>query len=83
MIDDVNNGIVGGLVVEPANPNTAEVEATILGEAFIKMKKSYTYTFKGRSVYDWKVDAKYPVTLTVSKTDPRTVVLKWDGTFSG
>lgn len=83
ILDDINNGIVDGFVVEPENPNTSEVEATIIGETFIKVKKSYTYTFKGRALYDWKVDKKYPVILTVSETDPRTVTVKWDSTFSG
>ena len=81
--DDVVNGVVGGLISEPQNPNTAEVDATIAGETFIKVKKTYTYTFRGRSIYEWKVDSKYPVSLEVSKIDPRVVSLKWNDTFSG
>lgn len=81
--DDVDNGIVGGLIEEPRNPNTAEVDATIIGETFIKIKKSYTYTFKGRAVHKWCVDSKYPVILNVLESDPRVVTLKWDNTFSG
>ena len=82
MEDDINKGVVGGLIVEPTNPNTAEVDATILGETFIKVKKQYTYTFKGRAVADWKVDKKYPVKL-VPGTDPRTVTVLWDSSYSG
>lgn len=81
--DDIENGVVGGLIVEPENPNTAEQDATIIGDTFIKIKKTYTYTFKGRQVAEWKVDKKYPVELEVSKTDPRIVTLKWDSTYSG
>jgi hypothetical protein len=81
--DDIENSVVGGLIVEPQNPNNAEVDATIIGETFIKVKKTYTYTFKGRSLSEWKVDTKYPVSLEVSKTDPRTVQLKWNEPFSG
>jgi hypothetical protein len=81
--DDVVNGVVGGLISEPQNPNTAEIDATIVGETFIKVKKTYTYTFRGRAINEWKVDSKYPVILEVSKTDPRTVAVKWDNTFSG
>lgn len=81
--DDIANGVVGGLIVEPENPNSAEQDATIIGETFIKVKKNYTYTFKGRAIYEWKVDKKYPVILEVSKTDPRVVELKWDSTYSG
>ena len=81
--DDVVNGVVGGLIPEQQNPNTAETDATIAGETFIKVKKTYTYTFRGRSICEWKVDSKYPVSLEVSKIDPRVVSLKWNGTFSG
>ena len=81
--DDIKNGIVGGLIVEETNPNSAEVDATIIGETFIKVKKTYTYTFKGRTVSEWKVDKKYPIVLEVSKTDPRIVTLKWDSAYSG
>ena len=81
--DDIANGIVGGLISEPENPNNAEQDATIIGNTFIKVKKNYTYSFKGRAVYDWKVDKKYPVVLEVSKTDPRVVTLKWDSPYSG
>ena len=81
--DDIQNGIVGGLITEAKNPNNAEIDATIIGETFIKVKKSYTYTFKGRGIAEWKVDNKYPVVLEVSEADPRIVTLKWDNTFSG
>ena len=81
--DDIANGIIGGFIEEAQNPNNAEVDSTILGETFIKVKKTYTYTFKGRSISEWKVDSKYPVVLEVSKTDPRVVSLKWDNSFSG
>ena len=46
--DDIENGIVGGLLVkENQNPNDVEVEETIVGETFIKPKKTYEYTFNG------------------------------------
>ena len=37
--DDLEKGIVGGLIVEPANPNTKAAEEIIIGETFIKPKK--------------------------------------------
>jgi hypothetical protein len=39
--DDVVNGIVGGLITEPINPNTPEQENSIIGETFIKPKRTY------------------------------------------
>jgi hypothetical protein len=45
--DDLDNGIVGGLILNETNPNDEETEATIIGETFIKPKKTYEYTFDG------------------------------------
>jgi hypothetical protein len=81
--DDIANGIVGGLIVEPEDPNSAEVDAAIIGETFIKVKRSYTYTFKGRAIEQWEVDEKYPVKIIKNDKDPRTITLMWDSTFSG
>ena len=80
--DDINNGIVGGLVTEIENPNTETQDMFIEGETFIKVKRQYTYTFNGRLAAEWKVDKKYPVHLTIG-SDPRNVTLIWDSTFSG
>ncbi len=81
--DDIQNGVVGGLIVEQENPNSAETESAIIGETFIKVKRQYTYTFKGRAIADWTVDKKYPVKLIKSAQDPRVVSLTWDSSFSG
>jgi hypothetical protein len=40
--DDVEAGIVGGLIEEIVNPNN-EIYDTISGETFIKVKTSYDY----------------------------------------
>ena len=45
--DDLENGIVGGLIVEPVNPNEEEVEITITGETFIKPNQAYEYKYEG------------------------------------
>ena len=82
MEDDIQKGIVGGLVVEQTSPNNAETDATIIGETFIKVKKQYTYTFKGRMLAEWKIDKKYPVKI-IPDTDPRSITLVWDSTYSG
>ena len=81
--DDIENGIVGGLIIEPENPNTQTQEIQILGETFIKVKKTYEFTFNGAVAADWSVDAGVPVTLIPCSTDPRKVVLKWNNSFSG
>ena len=79
--DDVENGIVGGLIVEPANPNPPEVENIIKGETFIKPKKTYEFVFNGKIDGDWFVDKKYPIEFI--KKDSNRVVLKWNSSYSG
>ena len=79
--DDIEAGIVGGLIAKDILPE--DDSEIIEGDTFIKVKKSYKYTYLGRQAAVWTVDPKYPVVLEVSKTDPRVVSLKWDSSFSG
>ena len=79
--DDIENGIVGGLITEIKDPNVEEVG--IIGETFIKVKKSYSYSFKGRSAATWYVDKKYPVKLEYDENDPRNITLTWTSGYSG
>lgn len=81
--DDVDNGVVGGLVVKPESPNTSTEEATIIGDTFIKVKKTYDFEFNGTLAKDWYVDEKYPVTLMPNPKDPRKVSLQWTSPYSG
>lgn len=80
--DDIENGIVGGLIAEPANPNTDFVEQTIEGETFIRPKKKYTYTYNGNLKGEWKIegDFKPPVNLIPAGN---IVELCWNSTYSG
>ena len=81
--DDIENGIVGGLIVTPDSPNTPEEENKIIGETFIKAKKTYSFKFNGSLASEWRVDKNCPVTLTVDPTDPRNISVKWNNTYSG
>ena len=47
-LDDIEQGIVGGQMGElnVGDLNDEFVEATIIGDTFIKPKKSYTYTYE-------------------------------------
>ena len=78
--DDIENGVVGGLIVEPVSPNAQVVEETIIGETFIKPKKSYTFTFNGNLEGKWSVDKDIPVEI---RQDGKTVQIKWLDTYSG
>ena len=79
--DDIENGIVDGLIEEIPDPNPKDNE--IIGETFIKLRKSYVYKFNGNLGAIWEVDKKYPISLVIDKDDPRIVVLTWDSSFSG
>ena len=81
--DDIDNGIVGGLIVKPENPNTEQIEETIMGETFIKPKKEYEYYFNGNAILDWEIDKKYPVIIEIDELEPNKIKLKWDSTYSG
>lgn len=81
--DDIANGIVGGLIIEPASPNQETVDNLIEGEVFIKPKKEYVYKYTGDVCYTWKVDPSYPVNVTINSEDPRQVTIKWTSNYSG
>ena len=81
--DDIDNGIVQGLLKEIEDPNLPVEEGGIIGETFIKVKKSYHYTFDGIGAYDWVVDKRYPVKLEFDKTDARKVTITWTQGYSG
>ena len=78
--DDIKNGIVGGLVVEPTNPNNNFIENVIIGETFIKPKLEYTYTYNGNLQGKWSVADKAPVEIV---QNGKEVKIRWLKTFSG
>ena len=86
--DDIENGIVGGLIVKPIDPNekdakTANDVASIIGETFITPSITYDFEFDGTEAYVWSVDKRYPVEMIIDSTDPRKVSLKWLKPVSG
>ena len=80
--DDIENGIVGGLIVTPDEP--IEDSAAIEGETFIKVKREYEYTFVGEEDGQWSVgslsDVQPPVTLEIFD---KKVIVKWCQSYSG
>ena len=79
--DDVDNGIVGGLIKPIENPNTPQEEADIMGETFIKVKKKYIYQCAAGG--QWHVDRKYPVSIEVDPQDSTKIILTWTSSYSG
>lgn len=80
--DDVSAALVGGLIVEPADPNIEEANEAIVGETFIKPKKEYIYTFSGALISDWTIVAQTNV-ISSQEIDEHTIKIKWDSSYSG
>ena len=84
--DDLEKGIVGGLIVKPINPNDDQVESTIVGETFIKPQITYHYHYEGPELptnTKWKLDKKYPVKIKVDPNNRTKLTLKWLSNYSG
>lgn len=79
--DDIDKGIVGGLLEVIDNPNPEDIN--IAGETFIRPKKTYDYKFIGSLAASWRVDSKCPVELIIDQTDPRNISLIWQSSYSG
>ena len=81
--DDLEKGIVGGLIVK--NIEEEDPEATIGGEGFIKPKVEYTYTYTGPAVRpaQWTTDKKYPLDIKVDPHNGKIVHIKWKSNYSG
>ena len=80
--DDVENGIVDGLIEEIKDPNP-EVEIGIEGETFIKVKKPYKYKFTGYESHRWELGSECPVKVDIDSNDPRNVTITWTQGYSG
>ena len=75
--DDVEKGIVDGLIVEEIpEPASGEIE----GEIFIKPKRTYTYKYTGSLDSSWAYDAKLPLEV---KVNGKEITLKWTKTYTG
>lgn len=75
--DDLEKGIVGGLIIEDINSNSKD--QMIIGEGFIKPKKFYEYEFIGSDVGEWSVSKK-DISLEVND---KKVKIKWESNYSG
>ena len=79
--DDIEHGLVGGLVVKDIPDNTDRINRLIAGDVFIKPKRFYTYTYTGLDREGtWEIDNKLPIEYT---TNNNTITLKWVGNYSG
>ena len=81
--DDIEEGIVGGLIKSPENPNDTMIDDDLIkGETFIRPKRKYKYQFAGTAYGEWYVDKKYPVDLYINDDD-NSLELCWRSAYSG
>lgn len=80
--DNIEEGMVGGLIEPVGEINSARIDRLIIGDTFIKPKGIYEYKYSGLQTADWYIDTdKYPVEYNV--VDNRTIRLKWTQSYSG
>ena len=72
--DDLDQGLVNGLVIDPIDPNEdSDLDNLIKGDTFIKPRIEYTYYYRGKGAVQWKViGKKVPVKI---KTEGRKCTL--------
>lgn len=78
--DDIAAGVVGGLIADPITPEPSD--ADIIGEVFIKPKKSYTYIYSGEENAEWIIDSEYQLPIE-TKINGKTITIIWQKTYSG
>jgi len=75
MEDDVEAGIVGGLI-----PPVEEIISDIEGETFIKPRKTYNFKYIGTENATWIFDNSLPIEVTINDKE---ISIKWLKTYSG
>ena len=75
--DNIEEGIVGGLIVENI-PDTEPSE--IEGEIFIRPTKTYSYIYKGTEQGTWIFDTNLPIETEIKDNQ---INIKWLKTYSG
>ena len=79
--DDIDNGIVNGLIQPIQDPNESK-ENGIIGDTFIKPKVVYEYKYDGIKSGKWTWDKKLPLTVKVNE-ETNTLKLRWETTYCG
>lgn len=83
--DDVKNGLVGGLIEQPQDPNEDSPQSeVIVGETFIKPKCQYNYTATTAIDAEWYVDIQnLPIKFAVNPNNPKQCGIYWLSVNSG
>lgn len=75
-IDDIEKGLVGGLIQEPE----IQDNENIVGDTFIKPKFEYIYTYTGQDEGEWNFDKALPLRTSI---DGKTIKITWVKSYSG
>ena len=83
--DDIENGVVGALKVQPWDKVERDEEQAIIGETFIKPKVSYVYCFDGGLHDEWSFDKSLPIESEVFDNEDGKccIKIKWTSSYSG
>lgn len=74
--DNVQDGIVDAWGDEIPEPQDSD----IIGEVFIKPKKSYTYKYTGEEDAEWLFDSRLPIEAHVNNKE---IIIKWKASYTG
>lgn len=74
--DDTDKGLPDAVVEEIPEPQDKD----IVGNTFIKPKKSYVYEYKGDAEGSWSYDTRLPIEATINGKE---VIITWTKTYSG
>lgn len=73
-VDNIEDGIVGGLIIPPID------ESAIVGELLIKPRKTYEYNYTGSEISEWSYDKSLPMEITI---DDKKIKIKWTTNYGG
>jgi hypothetical protein len=74
-VDEVDKGIINTW-----DPLPTEQPSLIVGEKFIRPKKTYSYTYSGSETGDWSYETKLPIEAVI---DDKNISIKWNSSYSG
>lgn len=84
--DNIEEGLVGALKVKEISPNDKDSEKIIVGDTFIKPKKTYSYICTKLIQAEWSVDKNLPIDIISIEKNKRgrsVITLKWTSSFTG
>ena len=73
----------GGIRIKENGIETRFAKVHYIDEEHANYSETYEFTYDGNEGAIWRVDKKYPVTLTLDESDARHVWVQWESSYSG